>query len=57
MILPVHIANVAELLTPGTDLDNKEIAGVPTLYFRNHNTPMLPRPLSENKLSLLERQP
>lgn len=55
--LCVHIADVAELVTPGTDLDNEAIARTQTLYFRNRNDPMLPRCLSENKLSLLEGQP
>lgn len=55
--LSVHIADVAELVAPGTDLDKETIARVQTLYFRHRNDPMLPRSLSEDKLSLLEQQP
>lgn len=53
----VHIADVAELVTPDTDLDREAIARVQTLYYRDRSDPMLPRCLSENKLSLLEQQP
>lgn len=56
-ILSVHIADVSELVHPGTLLDQEAIARTQTLYFRHNNAPMLPRCLSEDKLSLLEQQP
>ena len=56
-ILSVHIADVAELVRPNTDLDKEAIARTQTLYLRRGNDPMLPKCLSEDKLSLLERQP
>ncbi|HEY9824696.1 MAG TPA: ribonuclease catalytic domain-containing protein, partial [Stenomitos sp.] len=55
-ILSVHIADVAELVTIGSILDKVAIARTQTQYFRNGNAPMLPRPLSEDKLSLLAFQ-
>jgi ribonuclease R len=55
-ILSVHIADVAELVTPGSILDKGAIARTQTQYFKVGNAPMLPRPLSENKLSLLAHQ-
>ncbi len=55
-ILSVHIADVAELVTPGSILDKGAIARTQTQYFKVGNAPMLPRPLSEDKLSLLAHQ-
>jgi ribonuclease R len=55
-ILSVHIADVSELVTPGSMLDKVAIARTQTRYFGNGNDPMLPRILSENRLSLLEYQ-
>jgi ribonuclease R len=55
-ILSVHIADVAELVTPGSVLDKVAIARTQTRYFGKGNDPMLPRALSEDKLSLLEHQ-
>ena len=52
-ILSVHIADVAELVEIGSILDKVAIARTQTQYFKVGNVPMLPRPLSENKLSLL----
>jgi ribonuclease R len=55
-IVSVHIADVAEFVTSGTMLDKVAIARTQTRYFGNGNDPMLPRILSENRLSLLEYQ-
>jgi ribonuclease R len=55
-ILSVHIADVAELVTPGSILDKVAIARTQTRYFGKGNDPMLPRALSEDKLSLVEGQ-
>jgi ribonuclease R len=56
-IISVHIADVAEFVTPGTLLDKVAIARTTTRYFgEGGNDPMLPRVLSENRLSLLEWQ-
>ena len=55
-ILSVHIADVAELVEVGSILDKVAIARTQTQYFKNGNAPMLPRPLSEDKLSLLAYQ-
>ena len=55
-ILSVHIADVAELVEIGSILDKVAIARTQTQYFKVGNAPMLPRPLSEDKLSLLAHQ-
>ena len=55
--LAVHIADVAELVRPATELDKEAIARTQTLYLRKGNDPMLPKCLSEDKLSLLEGHP
>jgi ribonuclease R len=56
-IISVHIADVAEFVTLGTVLDKVAIARTTTRYFgEGGNDPMLPRILSENRLSLLEWQ-
>jgi ribonuclease R len=55
-ILSVHIADVSELVEMGSILDKVAIARTTTQYFKSGNAPMLPRPLSEDKLSLLEYQ-
>jgi ribonuclease R len=55
-ILSVHIADVCELVEIGSILDKVAIARTTTQYFKTGNAPMLPRPLSEDKLSLLEYQ-
>jgi ribonuclease R len=55
-ILSVHIADVSELVQMGSILDRVAIARTTTRYFSTGNAPMLPRPLSEDKLSLLEYQ-
>jgi ribonuclease R len=52
----VHIADVSELVTPNSILDQVAIARTQTRYFKTGNAPMLPRALSEDKLSLLEHQ-
>lgn len=51
-VLSIHVADVAELITPGTLLDKQAIARTQTRYFGKGNEPMLPRVLSEDKLSL-----
>ena len=53
-VLSVHIADVSELLEIGSVLDEVAIARTTTRYFATGNAPMLPRPISEDKLSLLE---
>ncbi|NJM75321.1 MAG: RNB domain-containing ribonuclease [Acaryochloridaceae cyanobacterium RU_4_10] len=56
-IISIHIADVAEFVTPGTLLDKVAISRTTTRYFgESRNDPMLPRVLSENRLSLLEWQ-
>ena len=55
-ILSIHIADVSELVTIGSALDKEAIARTQTRYFRTSNAPMLPRPLSEDKLSLWDYQ-
>ena len=55
-IVSVHIADVSEIVEMGAILDKVAIARTTTRYFSTGNTPMLPRPLSEDKLSLLEYQ-
>lgn len=54
--LSVHIADVSELVQPGSLIDQEARIRIQTLYFRHNNKPMLPRCLSEDKLSLLEQQ-
>ena len=55
-ILSVRIADVAELVEIGSILDKVAIARTQTQYFKVGNAPMLPRSLSEDKLSLLAHQ-
>ncbi|MBW4549897.1 MAG: RNB domain-containing ribonuclease [Aphanocapsa sp. GSE-SYN-MK-11-07L] len=55
-ILSVHIADVSEIVTPNSVFDKVAIARTQTRYFKTGNAPMLPRALSEDKLSLLEYQ-
>jgi ribonuclease R len=55
-ILSVHVADVSELVDVGSILDKVAIARTQTQYFKNGNAPMLPQPLSEDKLSLLAHQ-
>jgi ribonuclease R len=55
-VLSVHIADVSELVAIGSILDKVAIARTTTQYFKTGNAPMLPRLLSEDKLSLLEYQ-
>lgn len=54
VVLSIHIADVAELVEMGSILDKVALARTVTRYFSKGNAPMLPRPLSEDKLSLLE---
>ncbi|KAI9129245.1 ribonuclease catalytic domain-containing protein [Acaryochloris sp. CCMEE 5410] len=55
-VLSVHIADVSEIVEIGSSLDEVAIERTTTRYFSKGNAPMLPRPLSEDKLSLLENQ-
>jgi ribonuclease R len=56
-IVSVHITDAAEFVTLGSVLDQVAIARTTTRYFgEGGNDPMLPRVLSENRLSLLEWQ-
>ena len=55
-LLSVHIADVSELVEMGSILDKVALSRTVTRYFGKGNAPMLPRPLSEDKLSLLEGQ-
>jgi len=56
-IASVHIADVAELVTIGSPLDQVALARTQTRYLSRGNIPMLPHALSEDKLSLVEGQP
>lgn len=53
-ILQISIADVAEYVKPSSHLFREAMERVNTKYLASHNLPMLPHPLSENKLSLLE---
>lgn len=55
-IVYVSIADVASLVTPGSELDSEAYQRTTTRYFGNGNNPMIPRPLSEDLLSLREQQ-
>lgn len=55
-ILSVHIADVSELVEVGSILDEVAIARTQTRYFSKGNASMVPRALSEDKLSLVEKQ-
>jgi ribonuclease R len=52
-LLTTVIADVSAHLRPGGSIDAGAFARVASRYFRNGNRPMLPRGLSENKMSLL----
>lgn len=49
----VHIADVAEAVLAGSDLDAAAAAQATSVYLRGWNRPMLPRELSEDRCSLL----
>ena len=51
--LLVHIADVDALVPEGTPLDEEAKARGTTVYLAGHVVPMLPRSLSEDRLSLL----
>ncbi|QUY40388.1 RNB domain-containing ribonuclease [Acaryochloris marina] len=55
-VFSIHIADVSELIEIDSSLDQVAIERTTTRYFSKGNAPMLPRPLSEDKLSLLECQ-
>jgi ribonuclease R len=52
----VLIADVASLVTKDSSIYNEALDRVETQYRSDYNTPMLPRSLSEDRLSLLEGQ-
>lgn len=52
-ILTVVIADVSKHIRKGSTLDQSALSRVTTRYFANGNDPMLPRGLSENRMSLL----
>ncbi len=52
-LLTVVIADVSAHLRPGGSIDAGAFARVASRYFKTGNRPMLPRGLSENKMSLL----
>lgn len=56
-IASIHIADVAELVTIDSTLDKVALARTQTRYLSRGNIPMLPLPLSADKLSLLEGKP
>ncbi|PZD70650.1 Ribonuclease R [Acaryochloris thomasi RCC1774] len=55
--IQVHISDVSDRIPLNSPLDQSAIATTQTRYYRQGNTPMLPRVLSENALSLQEGQP
>lgn len=50
----IHIADVAEFILPGTQLDKEAAERTASLYLPEGKIPMLPTPLSEDILSLTE---
>lgn len=50
----IHIADVAEFILPGTQLDKEAAERTASLYLPEGKIPMLPAPLSEDILSLGE---
>ncbi len=52
-LLEVSISDVGSVITPGTKLFKAAFQKAETVYYRYINKPMLPRVLSENRLSLL----
>lgn len=55
-IVTVTIADVAALVTPDSYIHQEAVARAFTRYYRESSNPMIPRVLSENRLSLLEHQ-
>lgn len=55
-IIHVSIADVSEIIQPGTQLFQEALKRVSTQYLSKGNIPMLPPIISEDKLSLLENQ-
>jgi hypothetical protein len=56
-LVQVSIADVDELVKIFSPLDQEALNRTTTIYFPDHNIPMMPRVLSENRLSLLEGKP
>lgn len=52
----VSIADVASAVEPGSENDTRAFVATATKYFARGNSPMLPRKLSEDQLSLLPQQ-
>lgn len=56
-LVTVSISDVAALVEQGSELDEEAFKRSFTAYFANYNDPMIPRVLSEDRLSLLEGVP
>lgn len=52
----IHIADVSEVVVPGSAVNSVAMERTQTSYLRRGNKPMIPHALSENLLSLLPRQ-
>ncbi|MCM1984807.1 RNB domain-containing ribonuclease [Lyngbya confervoides] len=57
VVISVHIADVSEFIPLDSPLDRAAIARTQTRYLKQGSDPMLPKLLSENRLSLLAQQP
>jgi len=55
-VIHVSIADVSSCVRRGTSLFDEALKRVATRYLKNENVPMLPRNISEDKLSLVENQ-
>ena len=55
-LLSIHITDVSEYVKLNSYLDQEAMARTQTRYLKYGNDPMLPKVLSENRLSLLEGQ-
>lgn len=53
----VSIADASELVPPGSELDDRAKNAATTRYFATGNSPMLPRSMAENSISLLPEEP
>ena len=54
-MLQVSIADVASIVKPDTPIYNIAMEKAETRYYKNSNDPMIPRALSEDKLSLVPK--
>ncbi len=55
-VVAVHIADVTALIPLGSAIDLAALERIETVYRRKFSDPMLPRELSNNRLSLLENE-